>query len=238
MKKTIFLLILTILISVNSVSASDTLKVVPTVNADLVSRYVWRGQLLGAYPAIQPTLDFTRGGLSLGAWASYSITQNTSQEVDLYLSYATEYLTFSVLDYYALTDTIEFSNDYFNWNNNTTSHQVEVSATLNSIGNIPISLSANVFVYGDDKKDSTTTNVYSTYFELGYTKSIGDYELNAFLGVTPFKGYYADKFNVVNLGLTLSREIEITDNYSIPVKASFIMDPGKQNVFLVFGMSF
>jgi hypothetical protein len=238
MKKTIVLLILTVLVSVNSVFASDTLKVVPTVSADLVSRYVWRGQLLGAYPAIQPTIDFTRGGLSVGTWASYSITPEVSQEVDLYLSYATEYLTFSVLDYYYLSDEVEFSNDYFNWNKDTTSHLVELSATLNSIGNIPISLSANVFVYGDDKKDSTTTNAYSTYFEVGYTKTLGDYELNAFLGVTPFKGYYADKFNLVNLELTLSREIEITDTYSVPVKASFIMDPSKQNVFLVFGMSF
>ncbi len=41
-----------------------------SVSADLVSSYVWRGSKFGKGPAIQPTVKFTSGGFTLGAWGS------------------------------------------------------------------------------------------------------------------------------------------------------------------------
>lgn len=233
-----YLVALFYLLIVYPLSAGDTLKIESSVSADIVSRYVWRGQLLGAYPAIQPNLDFTLGRFSIGSWASYSLSPNSSQEVDLYATFATEYISFTLFDYYYLVDFIEFSNDYFNWGKDSTTHLLEFAATLSGGDYLPLSFTASTFLYGDDFTDSTKSkNYYSTYFELAYYRTIGENEFSAFIGVTPFEGYYSDKFNVVNMGISLSREIEITNKIRIPVNGSLILDPSKKNIFLVFGVS-
>lgn len=41
------------------------------VNMDLVSSYIWRGVRQGNGPAFQPSVEFTTGGFTLGAWGSY-----------------------------------------------------------------------------------------------------------------------------------------------------------------------
>jgi hypothetical protein len=43
---------------------------------------------------------------------------------------------------------------------------------------------------------------------------------------------------VVNLGLTASKEMELTDKFSIPVSVSYILNPETERTFLVFGVSF
>jgi hypothetical protein len=41
----------------------------------------------------------------------------------------------------------------------------------------------------------------------------------------------------VNLGLTVSKDIKITDKFALPVFGSFITNPEAENVFFVFGIS-
>jgi hypothetical protein len=42
---------------------------------------------------------------------------------------------------------------------------------------------------------------------------------------------------VVNLGITVSKEIKISDSFSLPLTTSFIINPQAENVFLVLGIS-
>ncbi len=73
----------------------------------------------------------------------------------------------------------------------------------------------------------------STYFELVYSFSI----LDIFLGAG--KGFYTTdgKFNIVNLGISVSKNIKITEKFSLPVSASFITNPQAEKVHFVFGIS-
>jgi hypothetical protein len=50
-------------------------------------------------------------------------------------------------------------------------------------------------------------------------------------------GYYGSGPGVINLGITASREIRITETFSLPVSASLITNPQAENIFLVFGIS-
>ena len=47
-------------------------KVEASVGADLVSGYIWRGQDLGGV-SVQPSLEISYKGFSLGAWGSVGI---------------------------------------------------------------------------------------------------------------------------------------------------------------------
>jgi hypothetical protein len=73
----------------------------------------------------------------------------------------------------------------------------------------------------------------STYLELGYSFSI----LEIFLGAG--NGFYTTdgKFNIINLGISVSKDIKITEKFSLPISASFITNPQAEKVHFVFGIS-
>ena len=44
-------------------------------------------------------------------------------------------------------------------------------------------------------------------------------------------------FGIVNLGISSSKEIVVTDNFSLPVSAALITNPEAKQIHLVFGIS-
>ncbi len=51
--------------------------------------------------------------------------------------------------------------------------------------------------------------------------------------------WYADGGSgIVNMSFSGSKDISITENYSLPVFGSFILNPEAETAFLVFGISF
>jgi hypothetical protein len=87
------------------------------VSVDLYNRYVWRGVEYGSGPSIQPTIEFSKGVFSIGAWGAYSTGSATSEnyyaEADLYTSISLENgLSFGLTDYYYPgTSWFDLSND-------------------------------------------------------------------------------------------------------------------------------
>jgi hypothetical protein len=215
----------------------DENKLSADLSVDFVSRYVWRGINLSESPSIQPNLAFTYKGLSLGSWASYSFARETFQEVDLFLTYETEHLSFTINDYYNPMDTLGFSGDYFKLGNKVTRHSLEGMVTITGSDNFPISFTTGVMFYGNDKGDDGK-NLYSTYFELSYAAKIQDIEVTPFVGFTPAKGYYSENPNIVNIGVTAVKNIDFSDKFQLPLKASFIVNPEEEKVFFVIGISF
>jgi hypothetical protein len=227
-----------LLLTTGTISAvDDSLKVDLSVGADLVSHYIWRGLMLSNSPSIQPAMGLTYRGLSFGTWASYSINPSAFQEVDLYLSYSIGCFTIGVNDYYNPVDSIGVGDSYFNYASKSTLHTFEPFITLSEIGGTHFSTTAGVFVYGNDK-DENGKNMYSSYMELSYATNIRDFGLNIFTGATFNKGYYAERPSIVNVGLTVSKEIKVAENFTIPCKGSFIVNPDTQNVYMVFGITF
>lgn len=233
MKKILIICSLCI-IGVNAYAQEETQKV--DLGADLVSRYVWRGMAISTSPAVQPFLEFYLGNFTVGTWGSYSLSQEPEQEVDLYLSYSLNSFTLTLNDYFIADEAGIFDTEYFEWNNDSTTHALE--AILSWQGEeIPIGVTTGLFFYGADK-DEEGNNNYSTYLEVNYTANLGNITLSPFLGITLNEGMYNDGFGLVNLGLNGSKELQITDNFSIPLNLSFVTNPAAGDVFLVFSMSF
>ena len=92
------------------------------LGADLVSNYIWRGTKFGTGPAVQPFVEFSAGGLTVGSWGSFGITDNEAAEADLYLSYGFDFgLSLGLTDYYYP------GSDYFDLSDSIGSHGLEVN---------------------------------------------------------------------------------------------------------------
>ena len=190
-----------------------------SVAADFFNRYNWRGSDYGNSPVVQPTVKYACGGFSIGAWGSYSLSANTTTtEADLFLGYAFKN-GFSLLmtDYYFPAEPGSTGN-YFDYNN---SHVFEISAAQ-VIGKF--SLSGNYY-FANANDD--------IYFEAGYAFN----PVNVFFGAG--NKSYSDngQFNVVNLGISSTKTIGITDKFSLPLTGKVILNPNKEQIFLVLGFT-
>ena len=208
-----------------------------SVSADFVSRYIWRGMVSSPTPNIQSEIYYTYKNFSIGAWGSADVL-GTAKEIDIIMSYSVKGFSITVSDLYWNTD-----KRYFNFGNQTTGHYLEVGLNYQN-EKFPLNIYAGTMVYGEDKKmlyDVLETDMkkqnYSTYYELSYPFSIKQSELNVFVGGTPFTGIYGKDFAVVYAGMTATKDIEITDKFSLSIFATFAANPQTEDFFTIFGIS-
>lgn len=206
-------------------------------NADLVSRYLWRGLLYSPNPNIQPYASLSCKGLTFGAWASYGIS-TTYAETDLYLSYSVGQFTLSVNDYYVFSDDSLGKFNYFNCKKSETLHSLEGSIIYTGSKSFPISLTAATFFAGSDDYDGDGNNDYSTYFEAAYNANVSGVPLKLFVGGTPKKGLYSDNANIVNIGINATKTLKFSSTYELPVFATLAVNPYSKTMFFVFGITF
>jgi len=215
MKKVYGLLLLVIMvIAVENVNA----QVNPGV--DIYSSYVWRGTKFGTGPAIQPYVDFTTKGFSIGAWGSVCTSTDEAYEMDLYAKYALPFgLTIGLNDYYfGSSDSLGFYvGDYFKG----PSHYFEPTLSY-TVGGFSI---LGAYMMGDGVAD--------TYLEAGYSFS----NLSLFVGAG--NGQYTSDggFNVCNVGIKATESIKFTDSFSLPINGSVILNPSTQAFHIVVGIS-
>jgi hypothetical protein len=234
-----------------------------TVNlgADIMSRYIWRGMDFGNSPAIQPNLSLSWNGFNIGAWGTYAFTGHDTKindttivnegaymETDLFVTYTYKWFTAMVFDYFIVNGlNPNTGNRYFNYRNATTGHTFEGCLSFQGPESFPMQVLASTLFYGDDKnKDSTgtygkgTKNNFSTYFELAYKINLTKVRigLKPFIGGIPFgSSWYGPYAGVTNIGITATKEIQITDKYALPVQVSVITNPQSQSIFFTFGIS-
>ena len=187
--------------------------------ADVASSYVWRGTQFGNGPHVQPWMSLGYGNLELGARGSVPLTAGDGgTELDLYVSYDLGPLALTVTNYtfpvaggaYAEGEGL-FEGDY-----------LEVSGS-GSVG--PIDLTVGYF-----------TELEALYIEAGF--SIGVVDVAIGYAGEDDSDWYVSEAGLCNISVGGSKEVKITDDYSLPLFGSLVYNPEAESAFLVFGMSF
>ena len=202
--------------------------------ADFYNRYIWRGYDFGDSFSIQPGLAFTAGSFELGTWGSYSISADgaDANEHDLYATYSfglgsTTSLALTVTDYYFPTD-----SDWLNFDGDGEgAHWIELMGALTLPESFPVTLTAAFMVHNDPDN--------SLYLEGALPFSMGDVELGLTLGLVAGMSefYGVESTSLVNMGLSASKDLQITEQFSLPLSAAYIMNPTTEKTYLVFGFS-
>ncbi|MBI1933349.1 MAG: hypothetical protein HYS24_12510 [Ignavibacteriales bacterium] len=216
------------LIFTSSLLAQTTL----SGGADFVSRYVWRGLDFGNSGSIQPSLSLAAGNFEVGFWGSYPFTNDASgaEEMDLYMSYSISDFSLIVTDYYYPNSAYKYGNYK---DDQEGGHIIEAGLSFAGNEKFPISLAAYMNLYND--------NDHSVYFEVGYSTEIETVGLDLFVGGTPggekLMWYKTDKFNLINVGVKVSKDIKITDDFALPIFTSYVLNPNQEVSYLIFGAS-
>ena len=205
-----------------------------TVGADCVSSYILRGSYCGSV-SIKHSLGIEYKGLTFGAWGSTDLT-SPDLELDLALGYVFKGFEVAITDYYFNEiDGVEYN--YFKYRNCKTSHTFEATLGYTFNEKFPLSLSWNTYFAGADASyDKKRT--YSTYVQLSYPFRLWSIDMTAGVGITPWRGIYADKFNVVDISMRGEKSIPITQSFSLPLFAGIVFNPTTDKAYLIAGVSF
>lgn len=192
-----------------------------STGVDLYSTYVFRGVAYSG-PAIQPSVEFSAGGFAIGAWGSQGIDGNSGspgfQEMDLYTSYSFDFgLSIGLTDYY-------YPGSPYGEED---SHALELNLGYSMGG---LSLSGN---YIFNEADNAGSAGEDKYFELGYSAGAADLFVGAGDGWHSSDGDFA----LVNLGIGTSKEIVITDTFTLPLNGAVIFNPDSEQFYIVAGIS-
>ncbi len=221
---------------------AEDVQVEVTTGVDLVNRYIWRGLEFGGAPSIQPTLAVSVGPVELGSWAAYTMSNQSTDadEIDFWLGISHQFensisVSALVTDYYFPNTGI----DFFNFNNyddedGPGAHTLEFGLAVTGPESFPLTFSGYINFYNDAGNN--------TYFQVDLPVSLTETELNFFAGVTGGSednpDYYgSDEFALINIGVTASKEIKITDHFALPLFVSYILNPKLEISYIVAGIS-
>jgi hypothetical protein len=248
-----------VILAAFTINAQESKSFELSAGSDIVSKYVWRGVNQGQGAAFQPTLGLSWKGLSLSAWGSTGFANPEAYEFDISLGYSIAGLSVALTDYYwdghssetpftpdvdATGNLIEVRNpNYTSYGFYDKSHHLELSAAWSFGESLPLTLSvATMIGFNDPSLTEPDKNNYSTYINAGYDFTAGDVALTASVGVTPWGsalwGSGKDEFEFADISLKGSKELKITETFSLPVFAQGIISPATQSAHLVFGLSF
>ena len=186
---------------------------------DLVSTYVWRGTKLSG-PSIQPFLQYNKNGFTIGSWGSAGF--DGFLEMDLFARYAFNFgLTAGLTDYYFP------GTSYFDYSKETGSHGYEINLGYATHG---FSAGANYML---NEAGGALTAGGDKYFELGYAWK----NFSIFAGAGDGWHTPTGEFGVVNLGLSATKELPVSDTFRVPVKLSAILNPTTKQYYLTAGIT-
>ena len=209
-----------------------------SLGADFYNRYVWRGYDFGDSFSIQPDLAFSAGNFELGTWGSYSISSDgaDANEHDFYATYSiglgsSASLDLTVNDYYFPNGEGK-AGEWFNFDGNGDgAHWIELMGSVTLPESFPLTILAAFMAHNDPDN--------SLYLEAAIPFNVSDVELGFTLGLVGGKSdfYVVEGASVINLGLSASKDLQITDSFALPLNAAYVLNPTSEKSYLVFGFS-
>ena len=222
---------------VMSMTAFAQEEIETTISADVVSHYYWRGQDLGG-ASLQPTLGVGYKGLSLTACGSTGLVNpDDARELDLTLSYTIGGLNIGITDYWT-NDGGDPDARYFRYNAHSTNHVFEANIGYD-FGFASLQWYTNFA--GNDYKKKDGKRAYSSYVEVAVPFKLSAIDWTATVSAVPFAtDAYNDGtsgFAVSDVSLKATKDIKITDTFSVPVFGQIAANPCTQHAYLVFGFT-
>lgn len=221
------------MMSFSAANAQD--KVEGSVSADVVSRYVWRGQVLGD-AAVQPSASLSYKGLSLSAWGSYGfLNTEDTKEFDLTLSYTVGGFNVGVTDYWF--SYYGADNKYFEYRAHDTSHVWEANVGYD-FGPLAIQWYTNFA--GADGINKSGKRAYSSYVQLSAPFTLATCDWTATIGAVPYAtNFYSDVngFAVTNVALRATKAIPVCKKWSLPLFMEGSCNPSTKKGYLVVGFT-
>jgi hypothetical protein len=230
-------------------SAQDEIE--GSVQADIVSQTIWRGQLYGNV-GIQPSASIGYKGGLLKISGSTGLNSTDIKIFEASLGYNYKGVNIGVVDHWF--SGIDASNRFFYFKAKKTPHFFEGNLGYTcKYGSLQVytAFAGNDFKINGDR-------AYSTYIEMNIPFNIGGVRWDITAGGIPYKcqatetAYYdsdlgtyinyrtyryAKEASCINASLKATKEFKLGKNFVLPIFAQFASNPYDQTAYMVFGVT-
>lgn len=227
MKRKLILIIFT-LFSIYAF-AQDSTKFKVNTAFTLSTKNFWRGAVYGNnVPSVSGNLSLIRKNFELGATGTSPLNGTSVGYgiwMELFTTYTFKQFSITVDDYFFFNEN-DKDNDYFNYNQKSTQHLIEYRIKY-SVDKF--NLMAGWLIYHSQNANN------AGYFE-------GEYfllpELSILAGYVTGRSSlnFYDKGGITHVGVAGAHKLEITDKFSIPVKAALLISPNYKNISDIPGL--
>ena len=158
-----------------------------------------------------------------------------TKELDLTLAYTVGGFNIGITDYWTNAG-LDPENRYFKYDAHGTNHVFEANVGYD-FGLASVQWFTNFA--GNDGVNNDGKRAYSSYMEVAVPFRLAKVEWEATAGAVPYAtDYYGtDGFAVTNLSLKATKDIKVTDSFSIPIFGQVVANPCSQKAYLVFGFT-
>jgi hypothetical protein len=235
--KIVLPLLFTLLSLFNLNSGKSQVKI--DLNSSITTRHYWRGIMVSNSINYEADLVVGTPNFSFGAWGGYAF-DNEYSEFDFHMDYRlSDRLSISLWDLYASRDRSSIDQyDYFDFDRKTTNHLLDASINYTFGPKFPLSICWSTLLWGRDLDEHGNQN-YSSYLELAYPITIGDTNVRFFMGANVFENStYGENTNIVNMGLTATKQLKINENLQLPIWGTLAVNPEMETANLILGINF
>jgi len=232
MKSVFLILAVYTVLPIQSLSAQGEV----SLGANTVTRYLWRGIQFDNGVNFQPYMMYHTSNFEVGASSSMSLT-NDFNEIYFWAGYSVKTslinAKFYIADFYYEHSGSDFLNvKNVNGDGVRGDHSVEGYVVLSS-ENSPFVLLFSRTLWNDPDN--------SMYAEVSYSKELANDVQSTFsLGGSLNKStewYFTNNASIVNVSYKLSKSVQITSNYALPLSVASIFNPNGKAFFVILGVS-
>jgi hypothetical protein len=217
MNKTLTLLLLTFLPFLGFSQASDTTKSLSlNTEVTIASRNIWRGLDYGSAPMIQGTLALTSKNFDIGTWGTTTLNgtkKGYGTWIELFATAKYQQWSFTIDDYFFFNEE-DSLNTYFEYGKDNTQHFIEGRLKYDS-DKLDV-MAGYAFYKADDTNGIYLEAEYSPFTNLSFI--VGGLTSASWLS-------FYDAGGITTLGVSGKRTVEISDRFSMLLKASLIVNP-------------
>ena len=174
--------------------------------------------------------------LSPTAWGSVGLANPAdTKEFDITASYTIGGFSVGITDYWFSVG-LDPDGRYFRYNAHSTNHIFEAFVGYD-FGVLSVNWFTNFA--GNDGTNGSGKRAYSSYFEISAPFHFASVDWKATAGASPYATslYGTTGFAVTDLSLRATKDIKITESFSIPVFGQLTGNPCSQKAYLVFGFT-
>ena len=242
MKKILLILLVTVLSVQMGVAQEAEMKDGPLdFSVNLQSNHLWRGLVITDKPVVMvlTTVKLNESGsFTTGFWGGMATSNDSDgthyKEINYYMQYASNGFSIGLWDLFN-TRGVD-SPDVWDYDKETTGHLLDLRTSYNFGEKFPLTLEADFLLYGSGDSQYNTNGDFeqrtSSYVQVSYPLvrnskvNVSGYVGAGFSlnGDTHLYGDGDQNFDIVNVGLTASKTLKVSD-LSIPVSATTMWNP-------------
>lgn len=212
---------------------------------NLANNHLWRGIEVsdGLVTTSSIAVHDKHQHLRFGLWGGTN-TQGNYKEFNYFAEFKHKEWKLALWDTYNFSPGADYNNkEFFNYSARTTGRFLDATLSHQGGARFPLSLSWSTILFGRDRNADNTANKYSTFIYASYPlfeDNVWRFDVGCGGTFALNRGgddatFYSAHTGIIHVQLQATRQLRITDRFTLPVHVMMVWNPECDRAFFQIG---